>query len=40
MARLCNTDLQGNVEVNVMKKEFPAHKQLTIWWINLDQRDC
>jgi hypothetical protein len=38
-----NTDLPESVgenfNENFMMKEFPADKQFTIWWINLDQRD-
>jgi hypothetical protein len=34
-----NTDLLQNVYVNFVMKEFPADKQFTIWWINLEQRD-
>jgi hypothetical protein len=30
-------DLIGRVDVNIMMKEFPIEKQLTIWWVNLDQ---
>jgi hypothetical protein len=28
-----------NLNINFVKKEFPAGKQFTIWWINLDQQD-
>jgi hypothetical protein len=28
-----------NFDVNFVVKEFPADKQFTIWWINLEQRD-
>jgi hypothetical protein len=28
-----------NVDINFMMKEFPADKQFTIWWINLEQWD-
>jgi hypothetical protein len=40
----CNVDLLENVGKNfdinfMMKEEFPADKQFTIWQINLDQRD-
>jgi hypothetical protein len=28
-----------NIDVYFVMKEFPADKQFTVWWINLDQRD-
>jgi hypothetical protein len=28
-----------NFDVNFMMKEFPADKQFTILWINLDEQD-
>jgi hypothetical protein len=31
-----NTDLLESVGENFVMKEFPADKQFTIWWINLD----
>jgi hypothetical protein len=34
-----NTGLQESVGENFMTKEFPAEKQFTIWWLNLEQRD-
>jgi hypothetical protein len=38
-----NTDLlkigSENLNVDIVMKEFPADKQFTIWWINLEQLD-
>jgi hypothetical protein len=38
-----NTDLlesvDENFDVNLLIKRFPADKQFTIWWLNLEKRD-